>query len=286
VIVFFVISGFCIHFPFRKPGSLDLVAFYARRHVRIATPVAAMLLVSRPLGLQTPVLGDSILWSLICEEVYYTLYPLIRGAGQRWGFWRLWGATYAVSLGMVAALGTRFGNYPDYGWQLNWVLGLPCWILGCQLAAVCDGLLERTAPARARIWLWRMGMWALSSALSVARYHSPLKYPWTLNLFAVVAFLWLREEIAFARHRGAGAFESAGKGSYSLYLFHLTAIALYRWVALPVPNVWLEWALRVGTVYLLCGAFYFAVEKPSHRAARWLGGKILSLRSGDAPAPS
>jgi peptidoglycan/LPS O-acetylase OafA/YrhL len=285
VIVFFVISGFCIHFPFRRPGPLDLVAFYARRHVRIATPVAAMLLISRPMGVEVPVLGDSILWSLICEEAYYTLYPLIRRAGQRWGFWRLWGATYLVALGMVIALGAKFGNYPDYGWKLNWVLGLPCWVLGCQLATACDGLLERRpVPTRVRIWAWRMGMWALASALSVARFHSPLTYPWTLNLFAVVAFLWLREEITFAGRAGPGVFERAGRGSYSLYLFHLTALALYRWVALPVPHPVLEWALRVGTVYALCAAFYFAVERPSHRAARWLGGRILALRARSSSA--
>jgi peptidoglycan/LPS O-acetylase OafA/YrhL len=128
-------------------------------------------------------------------------------------------------------------------------------------------------------------MWALASGLNLMRFHSTLTFPWTLNVFAVVAFLWLREEITFARQKGPGLFERAGRASYSLYLFHVTAVALYRFAALPVLDHRLVWMLISASIYALCTLFYFAVERPSHRAARWIGVKILALRASHAAAP-
>src|SRR5262249_38787338 len=39
VIVFFVISGFCIHFPFRNGDFPRLARYYPRRYFRILTPL-------------------------------------------------------------------------------------------------------------------------------------------------------------------------------------------------------------------------------------------------------
>jgi hypothetical protein len=44
VIVFFVISGFCIHHPFRAPGSFQLLPYLTRRYVRIGIPLVAAVL--------------------------------------------------------------------------------------------------------------------------------------------------------------------------------------------------------------------------------------------------
>src|SRR6516162_9002412 len=38
VIVFFVISGFCIHLPFRHFETLSIGKYYARRYTRILVP--------------------------------------------------------------------------------------------------------------------------------------------------------------------------------------------------------------------------------------------------------
>ena len=90
VIVFFVISGFCIHFPFRRATSVTpLAPFYARRYLRILIPVAAAIFLSRPLGVNLGLLGGSILWSLICEEIYYGLYPWLLRLRNRFGWRRM-----------------------------------------------------------------------------------------------------------------------------------------------------------------------------------------------------
>src|SRR4051812_16239854 len=48
VIAFFVISGFCIHYPFRHGGSPFVPEYFCRRFIRIGIPmVIAMVLVNR-----------------------------------------------------------------------------------------------------------------------------------------------------------------------------------------------------------------------------------------------
>src|SRR5947207_15870928 len=51
VIVFFVISGFCINYPYRRGERIPLVSYYSRRYLRILVPMAAAILLGMPLGL-------------------------------------------------------------------------------------------------------------------------------------------------------------------------------------------------------------------------------------------
>src|SRR5271169_5826452 len=63
VIVFFVISGFCIHLPFRAKTKLPVARFYLRRYTRILIPVIGALLVYRLDGAKLHFWGEhSILW--------------------------------------------------------------------------------------------------------------------------------------------------------------------------------------------------------------------------------
>src|SRR5712692_5028489 len=144
VIVFFVISGFCIHFPYRHTKAVELLPYFARRHIRILVPVATAILLGNWVGVRLPILQDSILWSLVCEEVYYSLYPLILKARARWGWASLIAVTFASAYAVVLTNPTA-GNYPSYGAGLNWILGLPCWLLGCQLAERWD-LISHDVP--------------------------------------------------------------------------------------------------------------------------------------------
>ena len=50
VIVFFVISGFCIHLPFQGNDKIDVLRYYLRRYTRILIPVAAALFVYHFMG--------------------------------------------------------------------------------------------------------------------------------------------------------------------------------------------------------------------------------------------
>src|SRR5580658_5352825 len=76
VMAFFVISGFCIHYPNRSPGAFPVLMFYGRRYTRILVPVGVALLLMRMLFGAVDVWGASsilwkgTLWSLLCEEIY------------------------------------------------------------------------------------------------------------------------------------------------------------------------------------------------------------------------
>src|SRR5262245_19142466 len=76
VIVFFIISGICIHWPVRD-RPLDVRAYLARRFVRVGLPMVIAILVALAAFGELGFL-DAVLWSLYCELIYYGLYPLLR----------------------------------------------------------------------------------------------------------------------------------------------------------------------------------------------------------------
>lgn len=192
VIVFFVISGFCIHFPFAGSDRRPLLReFYARRFLRLLVPVIVAIPLSGLVGVRLALFHDSILWSLLAELIYYILYPAIRVAQLRFGSWLGITVISFIAAFAVASTNSSAGNYPSYGAGLNWILGLPCWLLGCALAEA----IRTTTPnhvSTVSIWVWRAGVLCVAWVFSFLRFHSPIGFPWTLNLFAVLAALWLR----------------------------------------------------------------------------------------------
>lgn len=269
VIVFFVISGFCIHYPFagsdRRPR---LAEFYTRRFLRLLIPVLLAIPLSRAAGIRMTLFQDSILWSLVAELIYYLVYPLLRAAQLRFGSWHgLVMASFVLAL-VITATNPSAGDYPSFGPALNWLIGLPCWLLGCVLAE-----LTRTAASRdistTAIWSGRAVVLAAACFCSVLRYHSPLGYPWTLNFFALLVTVWLRQEIQF-RQRVAPPrlLEWAGLWSYSLYLVHVPAMAVFKRRLSPGLHPALEWGLMILFVFGASYLFYLVCERPSHIIAR------------------
>ena len=285
VTVFFVISGFCIHYPHRMGLNVQgLKAYYARRYIRILTPMAIAIALSLPLGMQFGLFTNSILWSLLCEEIYYLLYPILLAARDRIGWRGL--MTVAGVLAFLTILTNPIAlEYPSYGPWLNWVVGLPCWLLGCMMAERLESF--RSVPITGiQLWLWRGGVWGLSVILSILRFHTPIGYPWTLNLFAAFAVLWLEREVRYYRARRKPVLENLGEASYSIYLTHthgpalLSALAISK--ALSPAG---DWFFAVILSAAVASLFYWLVERPSHRLAR-KGGTLLPLLrvAGTAPA--
>lgn len=65
VIVFFIISGFCIHYPQFRKGSdgLDIGSFYLKRFMRIGIPAAIVICVYIPSGADMKYPGYGVLVS-------------------------------------------------------------------------------------------------------------------------------------------------------------------------------------------------------------------------------
>jgi peptidoglycan/LPS O-acetylase OafA/YrhL len=274
VIGFFVISGLCIHYPFRsKP--VELLPFYVRRYFRILIPLGVALGLSRII--ENDLLGfyQSILWSLICEEVYYAIYPILRVAIQKLGWKRMLSVAYAAAVGVILSKPHTL-IFQGFGPSLTWVVGLPCWLLGCYLAetAAAASLQE---VSLIRIWAWRLFVWGLGSLTSVLRFHSGIGFPITLTLMGPLLYHWLRLELG--RKKRLVVFEYAGKFSYSIYLMHGMAVSILGiMLSFPTGNNALTAILRLIFVIVFSYCFFLLVEQPSHQFARYVARVIPQIR--------
>jgi peptidoglycan/LPS O-acetylase OafA/YrhL len=281
VIVFFVISGFCIHYPFRDATRLDLLSFYSRRQVRILIPVAVAIALAPAVNEPILDMNQSVLWSLVCEEVYYAIYPLLLVARQRWGWRRLVVVSFLAAIA-VALTNPRALDYQRFGW-LNWVLGLPCWLMGAALAERIDGAVaSRQMPSTQAIWGWRAAVLGATWVCGLAR-HAGLGYAWTLNPFAIVATLWLEREIVRAERLPAGRLERAGAFSYSIYLVHGHAELFWLRFAHRLPEP-VDSLFRNAFIFGAAYVFYLAVERPAHRLARRIHAGVMARYRPPRPA--
>jgi peptidoglycan/LPS O-acetylase OafA/YrhL len=273
VIIFFLISGFCIHFPFRDGASVDLSSYYSRRLIRICGPALGALVLWKWIGVRSNIDDPGIYWSIICEAEFYLLYPLLLGLKLRIGWWPLIAGAglvaYAFAFSQLPAIEQAAGAYPAFGcW--NWLVGLPCWLMGCYLA---DEFERFPQPSAIQIWLIRICVFLTSAVLLILKSHATSIYlsnPFTLNLFAVLGCFWLGLEIVYRREVSApGLLEWAGKWSYSLYLMHPAAgrlVTLQSWLDPVLSSNWRNLVLVLCSLPIAC-AFYLVVECPFHRLA-------------------
>jgi peptidoglycan/LPS O-acetylase OafA/YrhL len=267
VIAFFVISGFCIHYPYRGSKPLLLREFYVRRYVRVLVPLGAGLVIGRFAQQDLGLLYGAILWSLVAELIYYSIYPIVRMCAGFAGWTAVVGVAFVLAFAVIlTSPGTL--NYHGFGPALTWALGLPCWVLGCYLAERRPSL--KPAPRSSVLWLWRLSMWALSSIASVLRFHGGIGYPWSLTLLALPIFVWIGKELErYATVTPSKLWEAMGQFSYSIYLIHVLAVELTR-KFLPGFDSWLGWLGQIAIMLGVSYAFYLCVERPSHTLARRL----------------
>lgn len=311
VIVFFLVSGFCIHYPFRNATQIPLSAYYAQRYVRIGLPMLAAVVLAAwagatnqiaihregfPLSLSEMRLvraeDQTILWSLFCELTYYTLYPLLflLRRRMRWS-WII--ALAFVPAYCVVALRADGGNFHSFGHTVNWIVGLPCWLMGCQLAEWADVDAVRTVSVR-KLWAQRLGIYGASVVLSVLRFHPPFGstffgYPWTLPLFGLLCLPWLRNEVAWFRQNPPVRWlEAGGAWSYAIYLAHPIGIQLWELAThRPAGNLVgprFEWLPLLTMVLATCYLFYRLFEYPSHRVAKMVASALKPRTTVPKPA--
>ncbi|MNS30109.1 Acyltransferase family protein [compost metagenome] len=270
VIVFFVVSGLCIHYPHRDGRTPRWSTYFVRRYVRILLPLAAGLLFAHQVGLPIAYFRDGILWSLVAEMLYYTAYPLIL-IGRRLCGWKLIiGASTALSLTIVLT-NSHLTGIPQFGFGLAWLICLPSWLLGCRLAETID---RDDSPSRLPVWIARLGVLGAGALCTYLDDQTPLHYSLTLPLFGFVACGWLSLEIARFKVRSPWrALEWGGTWSYSLYLLHLPASKVFAMLSLPaIP--YLNWAGYLGLTMLISYGFFLLVERPAHEAAKRLSGGL------------
>lgn len=272
VMVFFVVSGFCIHYPHCGVQTAPGAAFLARRLIRIGVPFGCAFLLLKATVPASQGL-KFVQWSLFAELFYYLLYPLLFRLRQVAG-WNVWiGLSVLLALAVMAS--DPAARYMwRFGTGLTWVVGLPHWLMGCRLAEMVRGGRAGGTVSASKIWTLRLSVWAVASAASIMQFHLGVGYPWTMLAFTPLAAEWVRREIQWQAVRPSLRLLTwLGGWSYSIYLLHLSAPDLLSDWGLPVGSNrgTLVWACFLAGALTICLVFHLAVEKPSHQLARWVG---------------
>ncbi|EJM98527.1 acyltransferase [Herbaspirillum sp. YR522] len=273
VVAFFVISGFCIHYPYANGKRLRVPAsFYLARGTRIGIPtlVALAFASTLPNGLR----DMGVVWSLYAEAIYYFLYPLLLRLYRKIGIHTVLIASFAVSIALSMVPDPMGGYLWCYGVGLSWLLCLPMWILGCVVAEsislerVQAFSLRKGSIVAARIFV--VGFGGLAGVLTFS-HIMPLKH--SMLVFAAPCALWLLME--FCQTRPSFIYTKLavlGQACFSIYLMHTQAPLLLMQI-LGTERSALNWPVVMITVAVLSAAFYWLVERPSHllskRLAKW-----------------
>jgi peptidoglycan/LPS O-acetylase OafA/YrhL len=273
VIAFFVISGFCIHYPFvGSKNGCPIGRFYARRYIRIFVPVISAVALFKIFFPQTIILGvgsilwHSTLWSVLCEEIYYAVYPLLNRMRLAVG----WPVMLKVAFG--ASILVSWYHFSSMDWQDIGIIAtavtlLPVWLMGCCLAENVSSLKQQ--PSKHAIWLWRFGAWCVMWLALLLHFHSSIHQTQSGLVVGVIYFFWIRAEISHYKGRAPWQWLVwAGGWSYSLYLIHPIIIGWCFSHDIVAYNSRLDWGITIAAILAASYAFYLLVEWPSHKLAR------------------
>ncbi|GHT55358.1 acyltransferase [Bacteroidia bacterium] len=285
VMVFFVISGFVIHYPYSQGKKINVLEFYCKRVCRIGIPaIVAFCIYHFTFGLYL-----AVVWSLICEVIYYLLYPLIlkyKNKHMRLILIIAFAMSYIVSVSYdIFSVGTS-GAFHRYGFFLTWIVGLPVWLLGVVLA---DKYKSEIAPERdhslthslthslIKLWAWRIVTYLAASFLHRLGFFGVVSVVYTMPVFAFLVFYWVGYEIEYYKDKTENKIlEYGGLMSYSLYLVHAYTIFIVTHYS-GMNKISNDYLLCFSAIILSLFAswiFYITIEKTSHKLARSIKIKI------------
>jgi peptidoglycan/LPS O-acetylase OafA/YrhL len=274
VIAFFVISGFCIHYPMAGSNKkLPMGRFFVRRYLRIGVPVAAVIAIlylclpSVQIFGRDSVLWNSTLWSVLCEEIYYAIYPFLLTVSRYLGLGVLLKGSFLLSL-ILTARTFPVADWSDLGVIDTSIVLLPVWLLGAALAEWARNTREYTSVSCGKwiLW-WRLGAWGVMWSALVLHFHSEFHQTASAIIVGGFAFLWLRAEFR-CRTTPKPFLIWFGSWSYSLYLVHPLVISFIKVTGLDPSVSVIVWVLTMALILTTSYIFYMLVEAPSHALAR------------------
>ena len=311
VMLFFLVSGFCIHYPYAALGrSLELKSYSLRRFLRIYPPYLAVVILgvliewvrNHYFGLEMSSLAKIIntgfmvqnfeqgadhqmfanpsLWSLPIELQLYIVYPLfyfiLIRSGIKWAL-VLSGVVSIGALGLLLVANTDL-----YSHSRTYQVGdFPIyWIIWCAGALLAEWAKREQLPK------WRPWLWLVMAAVFVTAvvidflklFIGIQNLVWAGLYFMVMLWgLTQTKPLGFLNIRFKKILLWLGLISYSLYLVHYPFFKLCGaiWVGMfgtkPV-NFLIPLVFSVLSIPLAY-AFYSYIEAPSHRLARKIGGR-------------
>jgi peptidoglycan/LPS O-acetylase OafA/YrhL len=293
--VFFVLSGFCLAYPyFARPRPDSWSRYFAKRAARILPPyyAAALLfwsvnayLCRHPLGglyafpldakgvfICFSMLGVELnpsFWTLVLEARWYFVFPVLLIAWRRWP---VVAALCALVLSVTApALNARVPHY-QLAFGLVWLF-LPTFLLGIQAA---DVTVRGTWRTRGPLFRWiclgaAIALGTFISSTSPDVFAVPSILLWAL--FAWSLLLASLYDPVVGRIARSKPLVWLGLASYSIYLIHEPIVhytyGLVRSRAWSAGTQLLFFQLVVAPCCVAIGyLFYRLVERPAMRWAR------------------
>ena len=308
VLIFFVISGFCIHLSHERSARKDWGTFCIRRFFRIYPPYLVALLifsfvppwrfVSNDLDLggaqlvthlflvhnlwdRTMYGINASFWSIAVEVQIYALYPVLVWLAWRLGWRRALWVTAVPEMGIrtYMAVHDMISSKPSADWIP--VFPFSYWFSWAIAAAAAEAYLKGHTPPFARVPLWVFPVLLVTTGM-----YPPLQaFGFPLVALSMVCVInWL---IARVENRPLSSLpwwwrhlRFAGIVSYSAYLIHQplvgTTVGLLertRLSAHPVLILLLTFASWIP-VLALSWCFYRLLELPGIE----MGKRILKAR--------
>ena len=200
------------------------------------------------------------------------------------GWRRMLPVSFVVAV-VIAATHPHAEAWDSFGPFGTAMILLPVWLLGCFLAEQAETLRE--ADRHLSIWLWRFLAWSGCWCAEMLHFKLHIPYTQTMVWFGVLAYFWVREEIANGKvHSPSSYLVAAGAWSYSLYLMHWYGGTIVSYLALNNLGAIVEWFLIMAANLIFSYLFYLAVERPSHILARKIKvrGALRSVEQIPVPA--
>ncbi len=273
VMVFFVISGICIHYRYASGQPFLIVSFLSRRLLRIAIPAAAAMILAYLLGTAAQGALNAVIWTLYYEMIYYAMYPVLRMLFATLTVSGCIACSMIISIAMIA-WHWSIAYYQEFPLIYGWLVPFPAWLVGCLLAEIVAA--RSIWDGERRIWLWRFVGWTYAAFAQAYFFHGPTRIgmPALTLPFIVYSFFWLNREINHVRSSGASPLlEWAGRWSYSIYLMHsIVLVCLAPLGAVMSPA--LLWIMKLAVIWTGSYAFYLTIERPAQQFARSVGRRF------------
>jgi peptidoglycan/LPS O-acetylase OafA/YrhL len=276
VLIFFMLSGLCIHLPVASGKKLNIGSFFVRRGIRILpTFIATYCLISYlKLNIKT-VDFDAPTWSLWVEMIYYAAYPMLYFISSKITTQKLLAISIAISIAATCLLGFPRNFHGGNNIFQNAMMGLAYWVAGMLLAEILTKQQELKFPKfLLEIELWKLRALLILLDVAIFSFYYLFKLPYTVS-FAIISpllFLYVCREIRETRFNVL--LTHIGIFSYSLYLFHQPLMQLLNYID---P----EFSSGISAlifVIAICYIPYLLIEKPSIAIIQRLKNHQISNR--------
>ena len=306
VLLFFVISGFCIHYPMAGSSSrLDLKKYAARRFMRIYPPyfaavllsllavqyfewttpgqepwAANLLLVQNYLpAVNSQITSNFSLWSIATEVEFYLAYPLLLLV------WRKFGPTQSMFLfGTISLVATGLYFQGVHGMVFCAFTFYILWWSGALLAEL--HATNRLPKPSATTVVLSIALLATGTIAQRQGADLVMVQRFLFGGFFVLLAWWLLTHTFFKPAKQSSLTRCLlhlGNISFSLYLIHypLLQVCGLAWEKHfgSKPSNFLVPLAFCGLAILAAQLFYVLVEKPSHLLARKLAAGKKTTKS-------